>query len=443
MLMTEGSIFKNILLFSIPLILGNLLQQTYHAVDSIIVGNYVGGNALAAVGASGSLSHLFIGFSQGLSVGSGVVVSQYLGAKNKKGVHSAVHTAIAIAGILGLILTVAGILFCKPLLVWMNTPEEVLADAVCYLQIYLGGAMFTILYNMSAGILNAAGNSKRPLMYLAAAAVTNTVLDVLLIAVLKMGVAGAAIATTLSQAVSCVLALWFLTHVPADYKVELRKIKIEKQMAGRIIRVGLPTGVQNMVVSFANVLVQSSVNVYGPEAMAGFAAYMKVDGFNILPVSSFSMAATTFVGQNYGAKRMDRVKKGIFITWGMCIAHTIITGILLLTFSEPVMRLFNQDPAVIACGQTAMKYFCPFYWLLGTLHALAGAVRGAGKGTPPMVILLISMCLFRIFWIEFILPLFTTIDGIFVLYPVSWLLGATMMVLYAWKGNWLPKVKEN
>lgn len=438
MLMTEGSIFKNIFLFSIPLILGNLLQQTYNAVDSIIVGNYVGGNALAAVGASSSLSFLFIGFSQGLSVGAGVVVSQHLGAKNKQGVHSAVHTALAISMTLGLILTAAGIVFCRPLLIWMNTPEAVMADAVLYLRIYLAGSIFNVLYNMLAGILNAAGNSRRPLIYLAAAAVTNTVLDILLIAVLKMGVAGAAIATTFSQAVSCVLAMYFLAHVSADYKVELKKIRIEKQMAKRIIQVGLPTGIQNMVISFSNVLVQSSVNVYGEAAMAGFAAYMKVDGFNILPVSSFSMAATTFVGQNYGAGRLDRVKKGMFVTLAMGIVHTIITGVLLLTFSEAVMRLFNQDALVIACGQTAMKYFCPFYWMLAVLHGLAGAVRGTGKSTPPMVILLVSLCLFRIFWIKLILPYFTVIDGIFMLYPVSWAIGMTLMILYAWKGKWLP-----
>lgn len=437
-LMTEGSIFKNIFLFSIPLILGNLLQQTYNAVDSIIVGNYVGGNALAAVGASSSLSFLFIGFSQGLAVGAGVVVSQYLGAKNRQGVQSAVHTALMISGILGLSLTAAGIIFCRPLLIWMNTPENVLSDAVCYLRIFMAGSIFNVLYNMSAGILNAAGNSRRPLLYLAAAAVTNTVLDVLLIAVFHMGVAGAAIATTFSQAVSFVLAMHFLLHVPEDYRVELKKIGIEKKMALRIIQVGLPTAIQNTVISFSNVLVQSSVNVYGEAAMAGFAAYMKVDGFNILPVSSFSMATTTFVGQNYGAGRLDRVKKGMFVTLVMCIAHTIITGVLLLTFSEAVMRLFNQDPAVIAFGQTAMKYFCPFYWMLAVLHGLAGAVRGTGKSTPPMVILLVSLCLFRIFWIQMILPHFSAIDGVFMLYPVSWMLGMTLMVLYTWKGKWLP-----
>ena len=300
-LMTEGSIWKSILLFSVPLILGNLLQQLYNTADSIIVGNFLGSNALAAVGSSGSPIYLLIGFSQGVAVGAGVVVSQYLGAKDKKETHIAVHTSLAIAVILGLILTVGGIAVSRRLLVWMNTPEEVLGDAVTYMKLYFGGVLFSVVYNMAAGILNAAGNSRRSVIYLACASITNIILDLVLIAGLKMGVAGAAIATDISQLVSCVLSLRFLMKVDADYKVELSAIRPDQRMTSRIIRIGLPTGIQNMVISFSNVLVQSSVNSYGAAAMAGFAAYMKIDGFNILPVTSFSMAATTFVGQIYCA----------------------------------------------------------------------------------------------------------------------------------------------
>lgn len=438
-LMTEGSIFKNILLFSVPLILGNLLQQMYNAVDSIIVGNYVGKNALAAVGASTSLIYLLIAFSQGASVGAGVIISQQLGAKDKENVKSAVHTSLAIACILGLTLTVGGIIFSRPLLVLMNTPEEVINDAVLYLKIYSGGMLFNVVYNMAAGILNAAGNSKRSLLYLAAAAFTNIIMDMLLVAALHMGIGGAAIATNLSQAVSCLLALIFLVRTPTDYKVTLKQIKIQKNMSLRIIRMGLPTGIQNMVISLSNILVQSGINSFGAIAMAGFGAYMKIDGFNILPVTSFGMAVTTFVGQNYGAGKLDRVKKGIWITILMGFVYTVATGILLLTFSGPVMKLFNPDSEVISYGQTAMKYFCPFYWLLSILHTLAGAVRGTGKSIPPMVILLISLCIFRIIWIETVLPHFSTISGIFVLYPVSWFIGTLLMVIYTLKGKWLPK----
>ena len=436
-LMTEGSIWKSILLFSVPLILGNLLQQLYNTADSIIVGNFVGSNALAAVGSSGSPIFLLIGFSQGIAVGAGVVVSQFLGAKDKQGAHVSVHTSLALATILGIILTVGGIAISRTLLTAMNTPAEVLEDAVTYMQLYFGGVLFSVVYNMAAGILNAAGNSRRSLLYLGVASVTNIILDLVLIAGLKMGVAGAAIATDVSQLLSCVLALRFLMRVEDDYRVTAKEIRVNKSMAGKIIRVGLPTGIQNMVISLSNILVQAGVNSYGAAAMAGFAAYMKVDGFNILPIMSFSMAATTFVGQNFGAGKLDRVKKGMWVTVIMSFLYTILTGVLLLAFQSPIMHLFTSDETVVAFGCQAMHYFCPFYWLLGILHGLAGTVRGTGKSVPPMVVLLVSLCLFRIVWIQFFLSAFAGIEGIFILYPVSWGLGAVLMILYTWKGKWL------
>ena len=433
--MTEGGIAKKIFFFSVPLILGNLLQQLYNTADSVIVGNFVGSNALAAVGSSTSIICLLIAFAQGVAVGAGVIVAQHLGAKEKQGVEDAVHTALALSAILGVIITAGGVCFSHVLLRWMYTPAEVFDDSALYLQLYFGGLIFSVLYNMAAGILNAAGNSRRSLLYLAIASVTNIVLDLVLIAGFHMGVAGAAVATDISQLVSCVLALRFLGRVHADYRVSIKKIRVQKKMAARIIKIGLPTGIQNMVISFSNVLVQSSVNGFGAAAMAGFGAYMKIDGFNILPVMSFSMAVTTFTGQNYGAGKIDRVKKGMWVTLAMGFAYTILTGILLLTFADPLMRMFTKDAEVIVFGKLAMHYFCPFYFLLSILHGLAGTVRGTGKSVPPMVILLTSLCLFRIIWIQFILPLFGAIDGVFVLYPVSWAFGTVLMILYTWKGN--------
>lgn len=436
-MMTEGSVVKNILFFSVPLILGNLLQQLYNTVDSIIVGNYVGSNALAAIGSSTSLVYLLIAFSQGVSVGAGVVISQRLGQKNKEGVQTSVHTALALAVILGIILTVGGILFSKEILLWMNTPEEVLTDAVTYLRLYSAGMVFNVVYNMAAGILNAAGNSRRSLGYLAIASVTNLILDLVFIVGMKMGIAGAAIATNIGQMISCVLAIWFLVRAQTDYKVYLNKIKIHKSTAGLIIKIGLPTGFQNMVISLSNILVQSSVNSFGANAMAGFGAYMKVDGFNVLPVTSFGMAATTFVGQNFGAGKTERVKKGMWMTLGIGILYTITTGVLLLTFSETIMQLFSHDPAVIAYGRQAMRFFCPFYWVLSILHALSGTVRGTGKSMPPMIVLLISLCVFRVLWVQFVMPNIALIEGIFMLYPISWTIGSGLMILYTWKGQWL------
>lgn len=439
--MIEGNIAKQLFFFSIPLILGNLLQQLYNTADSIVVGNFVGSNALAAVGSGTVLINLIIAFSQGTAVGAGVVIAQYIGAKHKEKLSEAVHTSVAIALIIGAALSLFGVLFSKTLLIWMKTPKEVLSESVVYLRIYFAGLIFNVIYNMAAGIMNAAGNSKRSLRYLAYASVTNIILDLLFVGLLKMGIMGAALATDISQLLSGILSMLFLMRVNEDYKVTLKKIKLHKESAKKIIRVGLPTGLQNTVISISNVLVQSGINGFGATAMAGFGAYLKVDGFNILPVLSFSMAATTFVGQNYGAGKIDRVKKGMWITLGMVTLYTIVTGALLLIFSHQIIRLFSADTAVIAYGADAMKYFCPFYFVLGILNCLAGTVRGTGKTMPPMIIMLISMCIFRIFWIQLALPRIGTIEGIYMLYPISWAIGAAMMVLYTIFGKWIDPKK--
>ena len=441
-LMTEGTIWKKILIFAVPLIIGNLLQQMYSTIDSIIVGHYVGKSALAAVGSSTSIINLLIAFSQGASVGAGVVISQYMGARDKKSVHSAVHTAAAVAVLLGLFLTLAGVFMSGQLLVWMQTPDDVINDSTLYLRVYSAGLVFNVVYNMATGIMNAAGNSKRPLIYLGAASVTNIVLDMLFIAVGGMGVEGAAIATDVSQAVSCMLAMIYLFRVDADYRISPKDMHINGHMLSKIIKIGLPTGIQSMVISLSNIIIQSSINSFGSTQMAGFGAYMKVDGFNILPVLSISMAVTTFVGQNYGAGRIDRVKKGAAVTVVMGLIYTALTGILLLTFSEPIMRLFTDDADIIAAGELAMKYFCPYYMLLSILNVLAGTVRGAGKSVPPMVILLFAMCVFRVLWIKLVLPHYNTIDVVYMVYPVSWVIGAALMALYTWKWKWLPVKSE-
>ena len=437
-LMTEGNIWKHILLFSIPLILGNMLQQLYSTVDSIVVGNVLGSEALAAVGSSSSLISLLISFSMGAAAGAGVIVSQFIGAQNKKGIYESVHTSLTIALILGIVLTVLGITLSPQILRWMGTPDEVMPQSVTYLRLYFAGVLFSVLYNMASGILNAVGNSKRSLLYLAIASFTNIVLDLLFIPVLKMGIAGAAIATDISQVLSVVLCMLYLMRVDESYKVSLRKIRIHKEVAVRIIQVGVPTAIQNTVISFANVLVQSSVNNYGALAMAGFAAYIKIDGFNILPVMSFSMAATTFAGQNYGAGNLTRVKKGMLVTVAMGVIYCICLGSILLLFATPIIRIFSKDPTAIEFGVRAMWYFCPFYFMLAIMHGLAGAIRGIGKSVPPMVIILISLCVYRVIWIQLAVPHIPTIDGVYMVYPISWLIGAVLMIIYTKKA--FPKV---
>lgn len=447
LLMTQGNVWKLLVTFSIPLIIGNLLQQMYNTADSIIVGNFVGSNGLAAVGSGTALINLIIAFAQGAAVGAGVVVSQYIGADKKDKIKISVHTSICISIILGLILSLLGIFASPSLLIMMKTPKVVLKSSILYLQIYCGGLIFNVIYNMATGILNAAGNSKKPLVYLAIASFTNIILDLLFIKIFKLGVMGAAIATDISQAISCILAIGYLLKVKSDYKLYIKDLKINKETAVKIIKIGLPTAIQNMVISFSNVLVQSSVNAYGATAMAGYAAYLKIDGFNILPVLSISMAVTTFTGQNVGANRLDRVKKGMYSSLIMVLVYTVFIGAVLLIFSHQVLGLFTHSAQVIMYGQLAMKYFCPYYFLLGILNVLAGTVRGAGKGIPPMIILLFSMCIFRILWIKIALPFYSSIDGVFILYPISWLVGAILMIFYTKFGKWLPhkqmEKKEN
>lgn len=437
--MTKGTIWKQLLVFSIPLILGNLFQQLYNTADSIIVGNYIGSDALAAVGSSGSVINLLIGFCVGASAGAGVVISQYFGAQDAENIKKSVHTTLAIAVAAGLILTVVGIATAPALLRWMKTPQEVFSQAVLYLQIYFGGILFSIIYNMAAGILNAAGNSKRSLIYLAIAAISNIFLDLLFVCVFDMGIMGAALATDISQLLSCIFIVLFLVRTKEPYRVRIRDIRFYDKMFGKIIRVGLPTGIQNIVISFSNVIVQSSINGFGATAMAGFAAYVKVDGFNILPILSFSMAATTFAGQNIGAKEYGRVRKGMKVSIGMGVGYALVTGALLLIFGRQIMEVFTDNKEVVAYGVEMMRYFCPFYFVLAIMQILSGTIRGTGKTVETMLIFLVTLCMFRIAWIYITLSISHSIQWVFAGYPASWILGALLTLLYAWKGKWMPE----
>ena len=438
-MMTEGSLTREIISFALPLILGNLMQQLYNTADSVIVGQLVGSDALAAVGAGTALINLLIAFSQGAAAGAGVVIAQQLGAGSTGGTGKAVHTAFAIALTLGIILSVTGFSMARVMLVWMDTPNEILGDAAAYMRIYFCGVVFNVLYNMAAGVLNAAGNSKQSLFFLSCASLINIALDLVLVGQMGFGVSGAAAATSVSQFISALLIMRFLTHSHESFRVDMTKLTLHSSYTAKIIKIGLPTAIQNAVISFANVLVQSGVNGYGAAAMAGFGAYMKIDGFNILPVMSLSLAVTTVTGQNYGAGNIARVKSGLRITLLLGLIYTAVTGALLLTFSEPVMRLFTGDPAVIEYGTRAMKYFCPFYFMLSTMQILAGTVRGTGKSIPPMVVLLVSLCLFRIVWMRYAAACIGSIDGVYVLYPLSWFIGMTLMGIYVLKARWLNK----
>ena len=436
--MTEGNILKSIILYSIPLILGNFMQQLYNTFDSLIVGNYVGSSALAAVGAGGQISFFLVAFYLGASSGAGILISQYYGAKNDEKLHAVVHNMMGIGIVLGVVITIVGIIFCPTFLGWIGTPVDMMPDAVTYLRIFFGGMLFQVVYNMLAAVLNAVGNSKRSLIYLIISSGLNIILDLLFVCVFKLGIAGAAWATIISQAVCCVLILKYLMGVEANYKVKLKDITLQRNYVKRIVKMGFPAAVQNAVIAFSSLLIQAGVNSYGTKAAAGFTAYMKVDGFDILPILSFSLAATTFVGQNVGAGNMKRAKKGAAIIIVINTIYTLIMTCVMTVFDSQIISLFSHDPEVIESGVMCIWALAPFYVLLGLIHSFAGAIRGTGNTVGPMVIILFSLCFYRVLWMMFARPYFSDIRGVYLTYPTSFVIGAVLMIgyaiyLYVWK----------
>ncbi len=438
-LMTSGSIGRKMLYFSIPLILGNLFQQLYNLVDSVVVGQFVGDNALAAVGAGGSIIQLLIGFIIGASAGAGVVTSQYYGAQDKEGVRKAVHTTLAIAIVAGIVVSVIGVVFTPWILHAMGTPEEVFAEAKVYLQVFFTGIFFAVIYNLMAGILNAVGNSKRSLRYLIIAAVSNMILDVLFVAVFKWGVVGAAVATDLSQAISCFFILRFLHGTEEAYQIRFREVRFYDHLLSHIIRIGIPTGVQNIVVSFSNVFVQTAVNSFGATVMAAFAAFNKIDGFILLPILSLNMAATTFAGQNYGAQKYDRIHRGLKISIWMGVIYSIVAGVVMLMLSPYLVRIFTDSEAVIDTSIYMMYLMYPFYWILGIFHIALGTIRGVGKTFAAMVMSLFSLCAMRIVWIVVTMGINHDLALLTLNYPFTWLIGAIVILVYIKKANWLQE----
>ncbi|NLJ91314.1 MAG: MATE family efflux transporter [Clostridiales bacterium] len=428
--MTEGKISKSLIFFAVPIFLGNLFQQLYNVVDSLVVGNVLGKEALAAVSSTGSLIFLIVGFINGIFVGAGVTIARYYGANNKEKLSLAVHTTIAFGFIAGIIVTLLGVGFSPLLLKLMGTPSDVYAGAVTYLRIYFLGGIGIVMYNACMGIFQAIGDSKHPLYYLIVAAITNIILDILFVAVLDFGVGGAAIATIISQFLSAILGFVKLTRVDGDYKVNIRQIRINIDMLIQLLKMGLPTGVQNSVIAFANVIVQSNINAFGSIAMAGSGAYTKLEGFGFLPITSFSVALTTFIGQNIGAKKFDRVKKGarFGVIAGVTLAEII--GILIWIFAPSLIRFFNSQPEVIAQGVLRARVICLFYFLLAFSHCLSGILRGAGKTNIPMIVMLLSWCLLRISYITIMVKVIPDIRVVYWAYPLTWSVSSLAFYIY-------------
>ena len=435
--LTEGPIWKKMLLFALPILLGNIFQQFYNAFDSWVVGKFIGDTALAAVSSSGSLIFMFVGFFNGVAMGAGVIIARFYGARDYKQMRIAVHTDVAFGLVAGGILTVLGVVFSPTILRWMNTPESVMPQSVAYFRFYFCGAIFTVMYNIFVGILHAVGDSKHPLYYLIISTGVNIVLDLLFVAVFRWGVGSAAIATTISQGVSALLCCIRLMRVNEPYQLKLRSIRLDFTALKSIIRFGLPSGVQNSVISIANVVVQTNINAFGAAAMAGCGAYSKLEGFSFLPVTCFSMALSTFVGQNLGAHKHDRVKKGIvFAIVCSCVTAELI-GVLSYFFAPQLIAFFNDAPEVVDFGARHMRTICLFNGLLAFSHCVAGIMRGAGKATVPMVTMLVCWCVIRVSYITSAVRFINELTTVSFAYPLTWTLSSIVFLIYLIKGDWI------
>lgn len=437
--LTKGSIWRSLVNYTLPLLLGNLFQQLYNTIDSIVVGNYIGKEALAAVGSSGSLISMFVSLFMGISVGAGVVISRYFGAKRYEDMNKTIQTTIAFGLISGIFLTILGVTLTPIFLEWMGTPESVMENSVLYFRIYFLGIIFTLMYNFGSGIFRAVGDSRRPLYYLIVSTILNILLDLLFVAIFNMGIAGVAIATVIAQAVSCVLTYMTLIKDDAVYKLNVKDIRMHKDYIGNIIKIGLPSGIQNAIVSFSNVIVQTNINSFGDNAMAGCGAYAKVDGFALMPSGSFSMALSTFVSQNLGAKQYDRAKKGAIIGLGLTMAVTQIIGIFIYFFAPQVIPIFNSDPAVVEYGTMMARNVVFGYFLVSFSHGMGGVLRGAGLSKVPMFVMIGCWCALRIAWLEIMVPLTNDIHTVFWGYPLTWLISGIIFIIYFLKVDWLHK----
>ena len=440
---TEGVIWKQLLIFFFPILFGTFFQQLYNTADAMIVGHFVGKQALAAVGGTtGTLINLLIGFFTGLASGATVIIAQFYGAKKADKVHWAVHTSIAFSIAAGIGLMIVGIVFSRPMLQVMQTPADVIDYAVLYIRIFFAGTIANLLYNMGAGILRAIGDSKRPLYYLIICCFANIGLDLLFVAVFHMGVAGAALATILSQFLSAVLVLGALMRTKDMYRLEWKKLRIDGIMLKRIIRIGLPAGMESAMYSISNVIVQAGVNTLGTDSVAAWAAYGKVDGLFWMMVSALGISATTFIGQNYGAKKVERVHQGVRVCMMLAVIMTLIMDGVLLVAGDFLMSMFTSDAAVREIGSQLLHFMVPTFLTYIVIEIFSGALRGVGDAWMPMLIAGMGICSVRILWITFGLPHFPTIIGAAFCYPLSWVLSTIAFIIYYCRFSKLSKRNE-
>ena len=437
--MTEGNISKQLVLFAIPILISNLFQQLYNTVDTAIVGRFVGANALAAVGTCNLVVVFMIYFFIGLSNGSSIVLSQCFGENDEEKVFKTVHTTMGLSFISGIILMVVGLLSAETILKLMNTPENVIGHAVTYIKVYFLSMIPMMIFNMGTGVLRAMGDSKTPLYYLGAAGVLNIILDLLFIIVFNMGVMGAALATTLSQTLSAILIMRKLLTTDEIYKLHLNKIKIDKEILKRILLIGIPTGLQSVLVCFSNIIVQSKVNLFGLDVMAALTVYYKVEGFIYMPIEALAMAASNFIGQNIGAKNVDRVKKGKSLSMKMCVGMTVLIGGIIMLFKTPILHIFTEEKEVVKYGSQFIMFIVPLYFIYAMNQILSGVLRGAGKTFVPMIIGLVCMCGFRVGWLVVMMGIVKDVRIVYASYPLTWILTNIAMSIYYYKSSWIKK----
>lgn len=435
--LTEGSIWKGMLLFALPIFLGNVFQQLYNTFDAWCVGFFIDDDALAAVSSSGSLIFMMISFFQGLSMGAGIIIARAFGARQYDQMQKAIHTSIAFGLVTGALLTTLGVALTPTVLRWMGTPNDVLPQSISYFRYYFLGAIFVVMYNIFVGILHAVGDSRNPLFYLIVSTFVNIALDLLFVGALGLNVGSAAVATTISQGVSALLCFIHLLRINDTYKVDIRQIRFDKKSLVDIIKYGLPSGVQNSVIAFANVVVQTNINSFGKAAMAGCGSYSKLEGFAFLPVTCFTQALSTFVGQNLGAKQHDRVKKGVgFGITCSCLSAELI-GIISYIFAPQLIGFFSDTQEAINFGVQHMQTICLFYCLLAFTHCIAGVMRGAGKVNAPMFIMLACWCIIRVSYITVAVKFVNKLTTVSWAYPITWTLSSIIFLVYFLKADWL------
>ena len=435
--LTEGPIWKSMLLFALPVFLGNVFQQLYNAFDTWCVGRFINDDALAAVSSSGSLIFMMVSFFQGLSMGAGVVIARTFGAKQFESMRKAIHTAIAFGLITGIALTALGVALTPTILSWMGTPAEVLPRSVSYFRYYFMGAIFVVMYNIFVGILHAVGDSRHPLCYLIVSTFINIGLDLLFVGAMHLDVGSAAVATTISQGISALLCLVHLLRIDRPYRVRIREIAIDRKSLGEIIRYGLPSGVQNSVIAVANVVVQSNINSFGKAAMAGCGSYSKLEGFAFLPVTCFTQALSTFVGQNLGAGKHRRVRQGVGFGIACSCLLAELVGILSYIFAPKLIGFFSETQEAVAFGTRHMRTICLFYCLLAFSHCIAGILRGAGKATVPMFTMLACWCVIRVSYITVAVRFVNELTTVSWAYPLTWTLSSIIFLIYFLKADWI------